>query len=391
MNIPTKLRTPSVVVTTALTIVLVGCAATPRHDAQLDAARATVATAHNDSRVTGDARAELAKADTALNAGDALLLAGRPLVDVEHQAYLADRYALAAQEHGKLLASEKAIAELDSRRNAVLLAARERDVRRANALAESRSMEASDARSDARRANAIADSSSLDASAARADTRRANADADSSSQDASAARLDAIRANANADTSSQQASEAVLEARRANANADSSAQQASAARLDASASARDSATANQRAERLELQLAELQARHTDRGVVVTLGDVLFATGRSELQRASHRSIGKLTAFLAAHPQRTVRVEGFTDNLGSAGYNRNLSEQRAASVTDALTHGGVDRSRIQTEGYGKAFPVADNDTATGRQQNRRVEVIISDNDERVPERVAESIR
>ena len=370
MNIPTRLRTPSIVVTTAVTLVLVGCAATPRHDAQLDAARAAVATAHNDSRVSGDARAELAKADTALNAGDALLLAGRPLVDVEHQAYLADRYALAAQEHGKLLASEKAIAELDSRRNAVLLAARERDVRRANALADSRSMEASDARSDA---------------------RRANANADSSSQDASAARLDAIRANASADTSSQQASDAVLEARRANANADSSAQQASAARLDASASARDSATANQRAERLELQLTELQARHTDRGVVVTLGDVLFATGRSELQQGSHRSIGKLTAFLAAHPQRTVRVEGFTDNLGSAGYNRNLSEQRAASVTDALTNGGVDRSRIQTEGYGKAFPVADNDTATGRQQNRRVEVIISDNDERVPERVAESIR
>jgi outer membrane protein OmpA-like peptidoglycan-associated protein len=145
----------------------------------------------------------------------------------------------------------------------------------------------------------------------------------------------------------------------------------------------------QAAERL--QLTELQGRHTDRGVVVTLGDVLFATGRSELQQASHRSIGKLTAFLAAHPQRTVRVEGFTDNLGGAGYNRNLSEQRAASVTDALTHGGVDRSRIQTEGYGKAFPVADNDTAIGRQQNRRVEVIISDNDERVPERVAESVR
>jgi outer membrane protein OmpA-like peptidoglycan-associated protein len=140
-----------------------------------------------------------------------------------------------------------------------------------------------------------------------------------------------------------------------------------------------------RAERAEQELTDLQAKHTDRGVVVTLGDVLFATGSSELQEGSQRSISRLTAFLNEHPQRTVRIEGFTDSVGSDAYNQNLSEQRAASVAGALARDGVDRSRIQTRGYGKSYPVASNDSAAGRQQNRRVEVIISDNDQIVPER------
>ena len=143
--------------------------------------------------------------------------------------------------------------------------------------------------------------------------------------------------------------------------------------------------ANERADRLDAQLTDLQGRHTDRGVVVTLGGVLFATNDSQLQEGSQGSIGRLTTFLSSHPNRTIRVEGFTDNVGNDGYNRELSDRRAGSVADALTRGGIDRDRIRTQGYGMAFPVAANTTPLGRQQNRRVEVVISDGDQRVAER------
>jgi outer membrane protein OmpA-like peptidoglycan-associated protein len=322
MNIRTQACTPGLLLATAVTLVLAGCATAPRQDSQLDGARTAVTAAHADSLVTGDARVELARADAALGAADELMLAGKPLSDVDYQAYLADRYARAAQQHGKLLASERQIADFDNRRNAVLLAARDGDVRRANAVAADMTRDARDARVDAAASAVIAANKTLEASDARS---------------------------------------------------------------DAAASAQDTASANERAARLELQVTEMQGMRTDRGVVVTLGDVQFASGRSELQEGSQRSIGKLTAFLADHPQRTVRVEGFTDNVGADGYNRRLSERRAESVTVALTRGGVDPHRIQTEGYGNAFYVAGNDSVVGRQQNRRVEVVISDNDQPVAQR------
>lgn len=343
MNVQTPACTPSLLVAAAVALALVGCATAPRQDAQLDAARTSVAAAHNDPRVTGDARTELAKADVALSAADGLMAADKPLSDVEYQAYLADRLARTAQEHGKLLASERQIADFDNRRNGVLLAARDGDVRRANAVAETMTEDAHEARADAAASAAIAQSSVQEAIDARSDS--------------------VVSAAVAADK----------------------AQEASDARSDAAASAEATATANERAAHLELQLTDLQGRHTDRGVVVTLGDVQFASGRSELREGSERSIGKLSAFLAGHPLRTVRVEGFTDSVGGDGYNQRLSERRAASVADALTHAGIDPKRIQTEGYGDAYAVAGNDTMTGRQQNRRVEVVISDNDQPVAER------
>jgi outer membrane protein OmpA-like peptidoglycan-associated protein len=322
MNVHTPARARLILLSTAVTAVLVGCASVPRQDAQLEVARSAVTAAHADSRVTGDARTELAKADAALSTADALMTTGKPLSDVDFQAYLADRYARTAQAQGAVLDSERRTAELDNRRNAVLLAARDGDVRRANAVAASMTLDARAARSDAA------------ASAMVADVRT---------------------------------------------------QEAIDARSDAALSAVDTATANERAARLQLQLTDLQGVRTDRGLVVTLGDVLFASGHSELQEGSQRSINKLTTFLADYPQRTVRVEGFTDSTGGDDYNRRLSERRAESVSDALARAGVDRGRIQTEGYGNAYAVAGNNTVIGRQQNRRVEVIISDNDQPVADR------
>lgn len=167
-----------------------------------------------------------------------------------------------------------------------------------------------------------------------------------------------------------------LEADRARRDATSARAEAKFARADA-ASARDE-VADSRARRLELQrqIEELNARETNRGLVVTLGDLLFATGKSELTGGAGPNLNKLAAFLGEYPDRTVLIEGHTDSVGSVEANHFLSQHRAESVKSYLVSRGVQASRLKTAGLGEGSPVASNDTATGRQQNRRVEVIIS---------------
>lgn len=173
---------------------------------------------------------------------------------------------------------------------------------------------------------------------------------------------------------SEQSERARLEAR--TLEADRARSDATAARADA-ASARDEVAAS-RAARMDLQrqIAELNARETDRGLVVTLGDLLFATGKSDLTGGAGPNLDKLAAFLGEYGDRTVLIEGHTDSVGSQESNYFLSQRRAESVRSYLVSRGVQASRLTTAGLGQGSPVASNDTATGRQQNRRVEVIIS---------------
>lgn len=281
--------------------ILAACAAAPQRNDMLEHARLAVSSAQSNPNVAGEAHSDLVKAVAALNQGDAMLQSGKPVADVDHEAYIAERFALAAQKGADLSMSEKSIAEAGNRRNTVLLAAREQETVRANDRAQTKTLEAD------------------------------------------------------------------------------------AARLDAQASAQESAAAQQRAQELASALADLQAKKTDRGFVITLGDVLFATGRADLKPNAERSLGKLSGFLQQYPQRTVQIEGFTDSVGTDDYNQGLSERRADAVRDQLTGMGISRDRIQTRGLGKSAPVADNDTASGRQQNRRVEVIISETDGRTATR------
>ncbi|MDO9262976.1 MAG: OmpA family protein, partial [Desulfosalsimonadaceae bacterium] len=131
-----------------------------------------------------------------------------------------------------------------------------------------------------------------------------------------------------------------------------------------------------RAAMLEAELAKLKAVKTDRGMVLTLGDVLFATGRAELAPGAMQTMNNLAAFLNKYTDRKILIEGHTDSTGSATLNQGLSERRAQSVKIALLGKGVSFDRIDTVGYGMDRPVAGNDTAAGRQQNRRVEIVIS---------------
>lgn len=140
------------------------------------------------------------------------------------------------------------------------------------------------------------------------------------------------------------------------------------AQADASAAQRNSLE-------LQKQIEDLQAEATDRGLVLTLGDVLFATNTAELNSGGDQRLGKLAGFLHKYPERTALIEGNTDSTGSEAYNQGLSERRADSVKTYLVRQGIDSHRLVASGNGEGSPVADNTSATGRQQNRRVEVII----------------
>ncbi|MFO2465295.1 OmpA family protein [Pseudomonas sp. 15FMM2] len=127
---------------------------------------------------------------------------------------------------------------------------------------------------------------------------------------------------------------------------------------------------------LEEQIASLTTQ-TDRGLVMTLGDVLFDTGEVELKNSANRAVLKIVQFLQLNPKRVVRIEGYTDSTGGEQENLKLSRDRAQAVADVLVDLGIDEKRIQVEGYGDQYPVEANASERGRAQNRRVEIVFSD--------------
>ena len=141
-------------------------------------------------------------------------------------------------------------------------------------------------------------------------------------------------------------------------------------------------------QRLRDELAGLEAEQTARGLVLTLGDVLFDTDRSVLKPGAAKTMDRLAQFLNDYPERELWIEGHTDSRGDDDYNRALSERRADAVRDALVSRGIDRGRLYAVGVGEAYPVATNDTVAGRQENRRVEIVISDREGEFSEAVVQ---
>jgi outer membrane protein OmpA-like peptidoglycan-associated protein len=145
-------------------------------------------------------------------------------------------------------------------------------------------------------------------------------------------------------------------------------------RLDARTNEADAA--HQKVSDLEAQLLALNAKKTDRGMVLTLGDVLFDTGKSQILRAGTDNLAKLAEFFSRNPEATASIEGYTDSVGSDATNLSLSERRAGAVQSALLKMGVPSDRLATHAYGEENPVASNDSAAGRQLNRRVEIVFA---------------
>jgi outer membrane protein OmpA-like peptidoglycan-associated protein len=173
---------------------------------------------------------------------------------------------------------------------------------------------------------------------------------------------------------------AVITAQRDSARLDARTREADAAKGQVATARAEGAeqkvAADQQAAELQRQIDVLNAKPTDRGLVLTLGDVLFTTGRADLKPGATGNLNKLVAFLNEYPDRTAVIQGYTDSVGSEDYNQGLSERRADSVKSYLARQGIGSMRLSASGKGQSDPVAGNDSASGRQQNRRVEVIIS---------------
>lgn len=150
---------------------------------------------------------------------------------------------------------------------------------------------------------------------------------------------------------------------------------------------RSAEMAQARARQLEAELRALAARETTRGTIVTLGNLMFNVNSAQINAGGMHNLRKVADVLLKYPQRTVLIEGFTDNSGSAEHNRQLSERRSEAIRTALVGMGVGAERISTRGYGEDFPVASNQTPVGRQLNRRVEIVISDDSGKISPRIA----
>ena len=215
-----------------------------------------------------------------------------------------------------------------------------------------------------------------DVEAAREERQRVQLEARTAEAEAAQRRAEAAQRRAETEAARAAAERAEAERQR---------QEAERQRAEAQAAQRRAEVALRRAQELADQVNDLQARLTNRGLVLTLGDVLFDTGQATLKEGGLRAVDRLVTFLTDYPDRRVLVEGFTDEVGSEESNQRLSERRAAAVREALLARGVGADRVATRGFGEAYPVASNASPAGRQQNRRVEIVISDESGAIPER------
>jgi len=180
-----------------------------------------------------------------------------------------------------------------------------------------------------------------------------------------------------ADAAQRDAAAAQLLAQESQRQSDASKAQAEAAQRDAAAAQLLASQTLVQNGQLETQLKDMNAKKTERGMVITIGDVLFDTNKAELKSGGMRNVEKLGSFLKQFPLRKALVEGYTDSVGSESSNQILSDRRAGAVRTALVDMGVGRERVAMHGYGEAYPVGNNDSADGRQSNRRVEIVLSD--------------
>ena len=323
--------------------VLSACTTMPAADSPLVRARNDFSAAQASPQVTSLAAGELRQASDSLDKANAASSKGESAPVVDHLAYVTTQHVAIARETAAQKAAELAVANAGAERDRMRLEARTRE-------ADAATRNAQDAQRQAEAAQRMAAGSRRDAEASQRSAAVSQQNADASLRQAAAERQ-----AANDELASAQAARELAQ------------------------------DAENRTRQVEAQLVELQARKTDRGMVITLGDVLFDTNQAQLKSGSMRDVQKLADFFKRYPQRRAAIEGFTDSTGGDLRNQELSEKRADSVRVALLGMGVANERITARGYGEAYPAAANDTAAGRQMNRRVEIIVSDDGGRIAPR------
>lgn len=316
-----------------LAVALGACSTTAPRPVALDDARSAVDQARSTPNVSTYAGAELDSAVDSYRRAESLFRKEGDTADVRSLAYLALQRAASARQSAELRETEQKAALAASERQGV--------------QPEARATEADAANRDAQRASPQAE----EARSGEVKAEEARSPAPDAGAQAEAARRTTILSQQSAEYARQQAR-----------------------------------SGQSHGEQIAFELRDLHATKSDRGIVITMNDVLFDTGSANLRPGGLRLVARIAMLLREYPGRTIAIEGFTDSVGDDAFNQALSERRADAVRVALMDGGIQGNRIVSRGYGEAFPLASNDTAEGRQRNRRVEVVIG-NGAQVSPRVA----
>jgi outer membrane protein OmpA-like peptidoglycan-associated protein len=309
----------------------------------------------------------------------------------------ADRYAADTFNKAAALLSDAEVAREKRRnKNDIMQPARQAAQTAEDARLVGLQRQEDEFQAEQRRIAKVREEDALARARAEADQRRqaelnaqaaaaARAQAEQNAQTAAAQRADAERAKAEADAARAQAEteRQRAEAARGEAEAERLRAEASLRNAEAEAArARDLASASEREktelrDRLRQQLSViLETRETARGLIVNLSDVLFDTGKATLKPGAREKLARVSGILGTHPDLKLEIEGHTDSVGSDSYNQGLSERRAESVRGYLVSQRIAAQSITQVGFGESRPVATNDTAAGRQRNRRVELVVS---------------
>jgi outer membrane protein OmpA-like peptidoglycan-associated protein len=344
----------TLIATTVASVLLAACAAAPLKPDGAAEVRSKLTQLQSDPNLASRAPLAIEEADAAVRTAE------QPQADRElaaHRVYLADRKVETARAQAETRLAEDQRAALSAERESARLDARTRE-------ADAAKSQVATARAESAEQGLAADRRVATARAEGAEQKLA---ADQARSDSDAARVAAANA-------AQAAAANAAQAAAANAAQVAAANAAQVAAANAAQVA--AANSEQQTTELQRQIDVLQAKVTDRGLVLTLGDVLFESGRADLKTSAAGNLNKLAGFLNKYPSRSVTIEGYTDSVGSEDYNQALSQRRADSVRSYLVRQGIASGRLSASGMGKSDPVAGNDSAFGRQQNRRVEVIIS---------------
>lgn len=325
-------RTRAIVAAGLMIVTLGACTTAPKQDLALQQVRTQLEELKANEELQGYAPLALGEAERSLRQAEAATGSETQRI---HLVYMADRRIQIARAAAQTAQLDAEFKRLGDERNAMLVRA-----------------------------------SKAEAERARREAEQARMISQATAEEAQRAREAAMEAQQREAESARDAEQAIEEAQQAKALAASSATEAQLARREAD-------LAMEQADTLRRQLENLQLRQTESGVVVTLGDVLFESGQTQLLDEAMASLVEVVDLLQSEPDKNIRVEGHTDSTGPAETNLEISQQRANSVFEALVSLGVNRDRFTVAGMGEDFPIASNETDSGRRQNRRVDVILLD--------------
>jgi outer membrane protein OmpA-like peptidoglycan-associated protein len=331
---------------------LTQCATVPKKSDALERAQTAYSKAQSNPDVNTYAPVILYEASEALQKAEQ----AKNAEEMDHFAYIAEMKSRIATLSAESRAAQNERERLSDERNRILMSIRERETEKA--------------RSEAELARIEAEKRARESEARALEIQRAKSEAEALARQAEKARKEAEALAQQAEKSRKEAEAKALELEQAKKEAEAKALELEQAKSEAEA-------ALEKKRQLESEIAELKAMKTERGIVLTLGDILFESGKAALMPGAMATIDQLVEFLQKYPNRNIIIEGHTDSVGSENFNLGLSQKRADAVREPLISKGIAAERITTKGYGEQYPVASNATPAGRQQNRRVEIIILD--------------